>query len=147
VLDDSENERFLSGSATMDEFDEVLLKTIDRTIRFMLGDRNALIIYDYLVKSSCPFQEIPRKLNLFSVKLRDLLGTGRGQILGAPTILEDAIVEALSRELGLTSEKGSVVFQDRIRRLKERYDSERSKAKRHGNTRSLHEGSLLPKVT
>jgi len=115
----------------MDEFDEILLKTLDKTLRYVLGDRNTLIIYDYLEKSSCPMQDIPTKLDLFSAKLRDLLGTSRGQILGAPTILEDAIVEALSKELGLSPEKGSAVFQSRIRRLKERYTSERSKEEQH----------------
>jgi len=110
----------------MDEFDQLLIKTIDRTLKYTLGDRNTLIIYDYLEKSGCPVQEIPLKLDLFSAKLRDLLGTSRGQILGAPTILEDTIIEALAQELGLTPEKG-VVFRDRIRRMKERYDSQRSK--------------------
>ena len=111
----------------MDEFDEILLETIDKTLRYVLGDRNALIIYDYLEKSSCPMEEIPAKLDLFSEKIRDLLGTSRGQILGAPTILEDTIVEALSQRLGLSPEKG-VVFRDRIRRLKERYNSQKGKA-------------------
>jgi hypothetical protein len=106
----------------MDEFDELLLKTIDRTIRYVLGDRNTLIIYEYLEESSCPRQEIPRKLDLFSQKLRNLVGTSRGQMLGAPTILEDAIVKALSSELGLTPENGPTVFEERIRRLKERYN-------------------------
>jgi hypothetical protein len=110
----------------MEEFDEIMLKTIDKTLRYVLGDRNTVIVYDYLEKSSCPVQEIPIKLDLFSAKLRDLLGTSRGQILGAPTILEDAIVEALSQELGLTPENG-VVFGDRIRRLKERYNGQRGK--------------------
>jgi hypothetical protein len=117
----------------MDEFDETLLKTVDKTLRYTLGDRNALIIYDYLERSSCPMQEIPRNLDLFSEKLRDLLGTGRGQILGAPTILEDAIVEALSRELALRPEPSPqqkpTTLQDRIRRLKERYNSEKNKEK------------------
>jgi hypothetical protein len=117
----------------MDEFDEILLKTIDKTLRYVLGDRNASIIYDYLEKSGCPMQDIPTKLDLFSSKLRDLLGTNRGQILGVPTILEDAIVEALSQELGLRPEKG-VVFGDRIRGLKERYNSERSKTSKGQKT-------------
>jgi hypothetical protein len=115
----------------MDEFDEIMLKTIDKTLRYVLGDRNAVIIYDYLEKSSCPMQEIPTKLDLFSAKLRDLLGTSRGQILGVPTILEDTIVEALSKELGLSPEKDPATFQDRIRRLKESYISEKGKGKRH----------------
>jgi hypothetical protein len=111
----------------MDEFDEILLKTIDRTISYVLGDRNVFIIYRYLEKSSCPIDEIPKRLDAFSATLRDLLWTSRGQILGVPAILEDAIVEALSLELGLSPEKELGVFQDRTRRLRERYNSERSK--------------------
>ena len=117
----------LSESQRLDQFDEILLETIDKTLRYVLGDRNALIIYDYLEKSSCPRQDIPTKLDLFSEKIRDLLGTSRGQILGAPTILEDTIVEALSHELGLSPENG-VVFRERIRRLKETYNSQKGKA-------------------
>ncbi len=114
-----------------DEFDELLLKTIDQTIRYVLGDRNTLIIYNYLERNSCPTVEIPQRLNLFSAQLRNLLGVSRGQILGAPTILEDAIVEALSSELGLRLESESAVFEDRIRGLKERYNKERSKPSLH----------------
>jgi len=117
----------------MEEFNAILLKTIDKTLRYVLGDRNASIIYDYLEKSCCPVEEIPGKLDLFSAKLRLLLGTGRGQILGAPIILEDAIVDALSQELGVSSEKG-VAFRDRIRRLKESYRSKRSKRKTASRT-------------
>jgi hypothetical protein len=112
---------------SMDEFDELLLKIIDKTMRYVLGDRNTLIIYDYLEQGSCPVQEIPSRLDLFSEKLRNLIGTSRGQMLGAPTILEDAIVKALSSELGLKPENGPSVFEERIRRLKERYDKKRSK--------------------
>ena len=109
-----------------DEFDKILLKTVDKTLKYVLGERNASIICDYLEKSGCPMQEIPTKLDLLSAKLRDLLGTSRGQILGAPTILEDTIVEALAQELELSSEAG-VVFRDRIGRMKEKYKSQRSK--------------------
>ena len=109
-----------------EKFDEILLKTIDKTMRYILGERNALIVYDYVEKSCCPVQEIPEHLNQFSAKLRDLLGTSRGQILGVPTILEDAIVEVLAKELGLNPEKG-VVFQDRVAKLKEKYESEGNK--------------------
>lgn len=105
----------------MDEFDKLLVNTIDKTFRYVLGDRNTLIIYDYLEKVSCPMGETPKKLNLFSRALRNLLGTGRGQILGVPTALEDAIVEALSSKLGLKPDEKSKVFEDRIRRLKEKY--------------------------
>ena len=111
----------------MDEFDELLLKTIDQTIRYVLGNHNALIIYNYLESKSCPIREIPTKLDLFSEELRNLIGVGRGQILGAPTILEDAIVEALASESGLKLENESIVFEDRIKRLKERYNKGRSR--------------------
>ena len=112
----------------MDEFDELLLKIIDKTMRYVLGDRNTLIIYDYLQQSSCPVQEIPERLDLFSEKLRNLTGNCRGQMLGAPTILEDAIVKALSSELGLKPEKKSTVFEVRIGRLKERYNKKTKQA-------------------
>jgi hypothetical protein len=116
-----------NGPESIDEFDRALLKSIDETLRYVLGDRNTLIIYDYLEESSCPVQEIPKRPDLFSEKLRNLVGTSRGQMLGAPTILEDAIVKALSSQLGLKPENGPSVFEERIRRLKERYDKKRSK--------------------
>jgi hypothetical protein len=111
----------------MDEFDELLLKIVDETIRYVLGDYNTLTIYNYLERNSCPIKEIPTKLNLFSVELRNLIGVGRGQILGAPIILENAIVKALASELGLKLENESTAFEDRIRRLKERHKKKRSK--------------------
>ena len=112
--------------SSTDEFDEILLKTIDKTLRYVLGDRNTVIIYDYLEKSGCSKEDIPVELDLFSAKLGDLLGTSRGQILGAPTILEDTIVEALAKELGLSPEKGAV-FRNRITRMKEKYYSQRNR--------------------
>jgi hypothetical protein len=118
----------------MDEFDELLLKTIDKTMRYVLGERNTLLIYDRLEESSCPMQEIPRRLDLLSAVLRNLLGTSRGQMLGASAILEDAIVKALSLELGLKPEKESAAFEERIRRLKENYNNGRSGLS--GNLRS-----------
>jgi hypothetical protein len=114
----------------LDEFDNLLVKTIDKTFRYVLGDRNTLIIYDYLEKVSCPIQETPKKLGLLSTALRNLLGTGRGQILGVPTAMEDAIVEELSSELGLKPDEKSGVFEDRIRRLKEKYNDEQDKKAR-----------------
>lgn len=110
-----------------DDFDNLLVKTIDKTLRYVLGDRNTLIIYEYLEKVSCPIREIPKKLGVFSTALRDLLGTDRGQILGVSAILEDAIVEALSLELGLKPDEQSGVFEVRIRKLKEKYYNERDK--------------------
>jgi hypothetical protein len=123
-----------NGLESMEEFDRVLLKVIDKTIRYVLGERNTLIIYNRLEESSCPMQEIPRRLDLFSAVLRNLVGTSRGQMLGASAILEDAIVKELSSELGLKRETESKVFEERIRRLKERYNNgqNRHSPKRRG---------------
>jgi hypothetical protein len=120
-----------TGYETLDEFDELLLKIIDKTLRYVVGERNTLTIYNRLEESSCPMQEIPRRLGLFSTVLRNLLGTGRGQMLGASATLEDAIVKALSLELGLKSEKKSTGFEDRVRSLKDRCN------KRQGKRRNL----------
>jgi hypothetical protein len=111
----------------MDKFDKHLVKTIDKTLKYVLGDRNTLIVYKYLEKVSCPTTETPKKLDLFSRAMRDLLGTSRGQILGVPLALEDAIVETLSSELGLKPDEKSKVFEDRIRRLKEKYKNTQEK--------------------
>ena len=116
-----------SGLESLEEFDRVFVKVIDKTIRYVLGERNTLIIYSHLEENSCQIQEIPRRLDLFSAVLRNLVGTDRGQMLGASAILEDAIVKALSFELGLKPENELIVFEERIRRLKERYNNERSR--------------------
>jgi hypothetical protein len=111
----------------MDEFDELLVKSVDKTIRYVVGDQNALIVYDYLEKLSCPLRETPKNLGLFSKAMRNLLGTSRGQILGVPAVLEDAIVQALASELGLKPDEKSGSFEERIRRLKEKYNNEQEK--------------------
>ena len=111
----------------MECFDKILLKTLDRTFRSVLGERNTLIIYDYFEKSFCSKEEIPARLDLFSVALRDLLGTDRGQILGAPLILEGAIVEALSSELGLKPDEESKTFKDKVRSLEEKFNNGQGK--------------------
>jgi hypothetical protein len=115
----------------VDKFDELLLKIIDRTLRDVLGDDNALIIYNHLERNSCSMCEIPAKLDLFSAQLRNMLGVSRGQILGAPAILEDVVVKTLSSELGLEFETKSMVFEDRIRKLKESYNNRRRKLPRN----------------
>jgi len=107
---------------TLDEFDNLLLRVIDETLRYALGDINARIVFDYLEKNSCSFLEIPRKLDVFSGALRQLIGTGRGQIIGAGPILENVIAEIFCRRLGLEfRESGPVVLADYVERLREAY--------------------------
>jgi hypothetical protein len=107
----------------LEEFDELLLRVIDKTIRYVFGDINAGIIYHYLKKSGCPMHEIPTKPNQFSEELRNILGSGRGQLLGAAPILEETILEALCAELKIKVDMQSATcFADHIKKLRRVYD-------------------------
>jgi hypothetical protein len=107
----------------LEEFDELLLRVVDKTIRSIFGDRNAGIIYDYLGKTGCPTHEIPTKPNEFSVELRKILGPGRGQLLGAAPTLEEAIIEGLCAELKIKVDvQSATCFADKIRKLRRIYD-------------------------
>jgi hypothetical protein len=109
----------------LDKFDELLVKVIDETTKYCLGEVNALILFDYLAKKSCSMEEIPEKLGVFSTELRSLLGFGRRQIYGAASILEETIAHALCLKLKVPyDEKGPIVFSDYIRRLKTTYCQE-----------------------
>jgi hypothetical protein len=111
------------GLPTLDEFDKLLLKAIDETLQYSLGDINSQIIYEYLEKKHCPVPEIPQKLDAFSTELRYLLGSGRGQILGSAAILEKAIAKVLCFKLGMEfNEIGPILFVDYVRSLKEVYN-------------------------
>jgi hypothetical protein len=109
----------------LQEFDELLVRVIDETIRYCLGDVNALILYDYLERKACPLNEIPEKPEVFSMELRNMLGVGRRQILGAASILEEIIVQALCQKLGIPFENGPVVFADHVRKLKTYYEGKK----------------------
>jgi hypothetical protein len=109
----------------LDKFDDLLVKVIDETIKYCLGEANALILYNYLEKKSCSLDEIPERLEVFSMELRNMLGFGRRQIYGAASILEETIAEALCLRLKLPyDEKGPIVFADYIKELKKIYRQE-----------------------
>jgi hypothetical protein len=113
----------------LDKFDELLVKVIDETARYCLGERNALILYGYLAKKSCSLEEIPGKLEIFSAELRNLLGFGRRQIYGAPSILEETIAQALCLKLKVPyDEEGPIVFADYVRKVKNTYCQEGKEA-------------------
>jgi len=59
------------------EFDKLLLKTIDNSLKEIFTENAALAIYAFL-ESSCTLnrEEIPEKLDLFSEGLRQFLSTG-----------------------------------------------------------------------
>jgi hypothetical protein len=105
------------------EFNEKLLKAIDETLVFCLGDLNARLIYDYLEKVGCSKQEIPEKLDVFVEILEKLVGIGRGQILGASSVMENAILKAFCKKLGINYEEvGSGYLPNQVRKVKEIYN-------------------------
>jgi hypothetical protein len=106
----------------LNEFDELLLRVIDKTLRYCLGEANADIVYNYLKQTGVQREEIPMKLEEFSMGLRDLMGNSQGQILGFAPILEETILEALCVEMRIRFDKtNSASFQNRVRELREVY--------------------------
>ena len=122
----------------MDKFDDLLLQVIDKNIRYIFGDINAGVIYDYLEKQGCAFQEIPAKPNTFSMALRKMLGSGRGQVLGAAPILEEAILEALCDELKIRFDKQSAEsFADHVKKFRRIYGNEGTTTLKH-SSKAVH---------
>jgi len=108
----------------LDDFDNLLIKVIDEVLRYALGDMNASIIYAYLEKKCCPLKEIPNNLEMFSTELRNLLGSGRGQILGSAPIIEKTILKALCIKLGLkASLENFANFVECVQKLRELYNN------------------------
>jgi hypothetical protein len=105
----------------LDQFDAVLLKTIDDVFTELVGETNAKIIYDYLEKKSCPISEICQKPEVFSMELRVLMGTGRGQMLGSAAILEQTVLKVLCSEMGIAYNPKRTDFPDYVEELREAY--------------------------
>jgi len=73
-----------------------------------------------LERKKCGLQQISAKPDLFSIELRKILGTGRGQLLGAAPILEEAILETLCNELKIKFERSDgKSFADHIKTIRE----------------------------
>ena len=107
------------------EFDKLLLSTIDETIRYVMGNSNTDIIFSYIEKNYCIIENIPKNLNHFSDGLRDLIGPGRNQMLGAACIVEETIAEAFAMKIGQSFEAQSPInFPKYIQDLKRAYISE-----------------------
>lgn len=94
-----ENRPLIQEDKKSEQFDEMLSAAIDKTLRYVLGDINTDVVYNYLEKSGLSLKEIPTNPDEFSTELRKILGSGRGQILGAASILEETILEILRKEL------------------------------------------------
>ena len=123
----------------MDRFDELLLQVIDKTVRYSFGEINAEIIYDYLAKRGVPKHAIPRKLEVFSMELRYMLGSDSDQILGVAPVLEETILEAFCIQLKIElSAASSAPFANRVRMIKEVYnDQDKMSAQIANETGSL----------
>jgi hypothetical protein len=91
----------MESAQTVNEFDILLVQVIEETVKYCLGEANGNIIRNYLEERDLPMSEIPNKPELFSKELRNILGFGSGQILCAASILEETILEALYKKLGI----------------------------------------------
>lgn len=75
-------------------------------------------------------REIPTKPSAFSTELRKILGSGRGQLLGAAPILEEAILEALCAELKIKFDRQNASsFADHIKKLREVHNKDEKNRK------------------
>jgi hypothetical protein len=109
-------------SQSREEFDKILVEATTEILRDSLGDINTTIVFQYLESRSCPTQDMPRKLSVFSAELRALFGYGRGSMLGSAVILETAIVKTLCQKIGTDfNDAEPFVFVTVVNRLREMY--------------------------
>jgi hypothetical protein len=123
----SEDGLFEQKEGKPDGFNDILSRVIDRTLRHVFGDINTGVICKYLESRGCSLSDIPAKPNEFSAELRNILGSGRGQILGAASILEETIVETLSAELKMDPDSlRPARFADNVKKLREAYHNRKN---------------------
>jgi len=113
------------------QFEELLLQTIDKTLRSTFGPTTTEIIYMHLKNKSCPKPEIPRKLTVFHSELINILEIQASSrigihnditILGTTAILEKAITKILCKKLGFEfNEVGPIDFPDYIKKINKVY--------------------------
>jgi hypothetical protein len=83
---------------------------------------NATIIWNYLSEQNCPLSQIPNNPEIFSEELRNIMGFGRRQILGAASILEETILEIFCKRLGIPFEyEKPINFPYQIKKLRDVY--------------------------
>lgn len=110
----------LAISLTVNDFDELLVQVIEETIIYCLGERNANIIINYLDTQNYPLSETPKRPEFFSEELRNLMGFGRRQIMGAAVVLEETILELFCKKLGIKFEAELPInFPYQVRKLRE----------------------------
>jgi len=112
----------------LDQFDALLLKSIDDVFTEVVGEVNSKIIFDYLEKKSGPICEIYERLDTFSEEIRMLLGSGRGQMLGSARVLERTVLEVLGSRIGMAFDPERIDCSEYVRELKEAYKQKRQKS-------------------
>lgn len=107
---------------TKSDVDKLIVEVVDGVLKWCLGESNASIICNYLEKRNYSLSEIPKSPERFSEELRNILGFGSRQILGAPSILEEEILEILYKKLGICHNiQTPPDFPRQIRELRETY--------------------------
>ena len=105
---------------TVSDFDNLLVQVTEETIKYCLGNVNATIIWNYLKEQNYRTSEISNIPEIFSEKLRNIMGSGHGQILGAASILEEAILEIFCKRLGINFEcEKPTNFPYQVRKLRD----------------------------
>jgi len=107
---------------TKADIDRLIIEAVDEVLNYCLGTANASIICDYLKKRNYSLDKIPKMPEIFSEELRNLLGFGSRQILCAPSILEEQVLEILYKKLGICqSIEKPPNFPKHIRTLRETF--------------------------
>ncbi|MCS7114264.1 MAG: hypothetical protein RMJ03_03895 [Nitrososphaerota archaeon] len=121
----------------MEEFNKLLMRVIDETLRYSLGDRTMEIFYEYLRRKGFTPSKIPQDPDTFFEELRKVLefeDSGmrfrRVSGIGLVSILERAIIEVLCKQLDLEfDEKGPIVFSEWVEKVREAYTAKHSNLK------------------
>lgn len=142
---------------TLEEFNEILVKTIDETLRYSLGDRTVEIFYEYLRRKGFNLSDIPRDPDFFFGELRAVLefeDSGmrfrRVSGIGIVSILERTIIEVLCKRFGLEfNEKGPIVFSEWVEKVREAYATKVAKSRlgfssAETEVKTVHEKSQHP---
>jgi len=95
--------------------DGLLLETIGDVLKQVFGENSAKILLRHVKKSSLKWEEIPKRAQVFSDALRNILGQGG-------VIIEDLILETLYSKLELEFKwKKGYGFSDYIKELRSRF--------------------------
>ena len=96
--------------------DDLLLETIGDVLKQVFGENSAKILLRHVKKSySLKWEEIPKRAQVFSDALRNILGQGG-------VIIEDLILETLYSKLELEFKwKKGYGFSDYIKELRSRF--------------------------